>query len=67
MLAAARAGVAFVAGEHFYPDPAGTHELRLCFTGVVPARIEEGVRRLGALIEQRTPSLEQNGGGQPIV
>jgi 2-aminoadipate transaminase len=67
MLAAARAGVAFVAGEHFYPDPAGTHELRLCFTGVVPARIDEGVRRLGALIEQRATSIEQNGSGQPIV
>jgi len=67
MLAAARAGVAFVAGEHFYPDPAGMHDLRLCFTGVVPARIEEGVRRLGPLIERRSGSLEQNDSGQPIV
>ena len=67
MLAAARAGVAFVAGEHFYPDPAGTYDLRLCFTGVPPARIEEGVKRLGALIEQHCVSIEQSGTGLPIV
>ena len=42
------AGVTFVPGEPFYGDGLGRHELRLCFSAVPPARIEEGVRRLAA-------------------
>jgi 2-aminoadipate transaminase len=40
------AGVTFVPGEPFYGDGLGRHELRLCFSAVTPAGIEEGVRRL---------------------
>jgi len=41
-------GVAFVAGEVFYPDEGGgASELRLCFTSVARERIVEGVERLG--------------------
>jgi DNA-binding transcriptional MocR family regulator len=39
-------GVAFVAGEAFYPDPAGLHELRLCFSSARPAELDEGIKRL---------------------
>lgn len=47
--AAAAADVAFVAGDRFYAAGAGANESRPCFSGVVPSRIEEGVRRLSAL------------------
>jgi DNA-binding transcriptional MocR family regulator len=40
------AGVAFVPGHAFYPDPAGESELRLCFSSVLPSAIEDAVRRL---------------------
>ena len=40
------AGVAFVAGHAFYPDPAGDSELRVCFSSVLPAAIDDAVRRL---------------------
>lgn len=39
-------GVTFVPGEAFYGDGMGRHELRLCFSGASPARIDEGARRL---------------------
>jgi 2-aminoadipate transaminase len=42
------AGVTFAVGEPFYGDGLGRHELRLCFSGVTPAGIDEGVRRLAA-------------------
>lgn len=43
-------GVAFVAGEAFYPDPAGVHEMRLCFSGAAPAELDEGIKRLAESI-----------------
>jgi DNA-binding transcriptional MocR family regulator len=42
------AGVAFIAGHAFYPDPAGESELRLCFSSVTPSTIDDAVRRLAA-------------------
>ena len=42
------AGVAFVAGPAFYPDPAGDSELRVCFSSVLPSAIDDAVRRLAA-------------------
>ena len=42
------AGVAFVPGHAFYPDPAGESELRLCFSSVMPSAIDDAVRRLAA-------------------
>jgi DNA-binding transcriptional MocR family regulator len=44
------AGVTFVPGPAFYPDPAGDAELRLCFTSVLPATAEESIRRLARCI-----------------
>jgi 2-aminoadipate transaminase len=41
-------GVAFIAGHAFYADPAGESELRLCFSSVTPATIDEAIRRLAA-------------------
>lgn len=43
-------GVAFVAGEAFYPDPAGVHEMRLCFSSAAPAELDEGIKRLAESI-----------------
>ena len=40
-------GVAFVPGDAFYPDPAGSSELRLCFSSVLPASIEDAIRKFG--------------------
>ncbi len=51
------AGVAFVAGHAFYPDPAGDSELRLCFSSVLPNTIDDAVRRLAeSLTRAVTPA-----------
>lgn len=42
------AGVAFVAGQAFYPDPAGESDLRICFSSVLPNEIDDAVKRLAA-------------------
>jgi 2-aminoadipate transaminase len=44
------AGVAFIAGDAFYPDPAGESELRLCFSSVMPATMDDAVRRLAGCL-----------------
>lgn len=44
------AGVTFVPGELFYGDGLGRHELRLCFSAVTTAAIDEGVRRLAVAL-----------------
>jgi DNA-binding transcriptional MocR family regulator len=46
------AGVAFVPGHAFYPDPAGDSELRLCFSSVMPNAIDDAVRRLASCLVQ---------------
>jgi DNA-binding transcriptional MocR family regulator len=46
------AGVAFVAGHAFYPDPAGESELRLCFSSVLPNAIDDAVWRLAESLNQ---------------
>jgi DNA-binding transcriptional MocR family regulator len=52
------AGVAFVPGHAFYPDPAGESELRLCFSSVLPAAIDDAVRRLaGCLTRVERPEV----------
>lgn len=48
--AAVAEGVAFVPGHAFYPDPAGSAELRLCFSRARPAEIERGVARLATAL-----------------
>ncbi len=44
-------GVAFTPGEAFFVDGAGERTLRLSFSAVPPARIDEGVRRLAETIK----------------
>jgi DNA-binding transcriptional MocR family regulator len=52
------AGVAFVPGHAFYPDPAGESELRLCFSSVMPSAIDDAVQRLaGCLTRSAAPAL----------
>jgi DNA-binding transcriptional MocR family regulator len=46
------AGVAFIAGHAFYPDPAGESELRLCFSSVSPTATDEAVKRLAACLQE---------------
>jgi len=43
--------VAFVPGTAFYPDGRGRNAMRLNFSNMPPARIEEGIRRLSQAIE----------------
>jgi GntR family transcriptional regulator/MocR family aminotransferase len=45
-------GVAFTPGSVFYVDDEGDRALRLSFSSVSAARVEEGVRRLGELIRE---------------
>jgi 2-aminoadipate transaminase len=42
--------VAFVPGEEFHIDGDGKNTMRLNFTNAPPARIEEGIKKLGRLI-----------------
>jgi len=52
------AGVAFIAGPAFYPDPAGESELRLCFSSVLPSTIDEAVRRLATSLQQAVKAAD---------
>ncbi|MET0212281.1 MAG: PLP-dependent aminotransferase family protein, partial [Vicinamibacterales bacterium] len=49
------AGVAFVPGYAFYPDPAGESELRLCFSSVLPGAIDDAVQRLAGCLARAVP------------
>jgi DNA-binding transcriptional MocR family regulator len=44
------AGVGVVPGPPFYPDGGGERQLRLSFSCVTEAEIEEGIGRLAALL-----------------
>jgi 2-aminoadipate transaminase len=45
--------VAFVPGTPFFVDGGGEHNMRLNFSNADEATIEEGIRRLGRIIEER--------------
>ena len=45
--------VAFVPGNAFYPDGSGKNTMRLNFSMARPEKIEEGIRRLGAVLKER--------------
>ena len=45
--------VAFVPGASFYPAGGGERTLRLNFSYCTPEKIEEGMRRLGAVIKRK--------------
>ncbi|MEO5895192.1 MAG: PLP-dependent aminotransferase family protein [Vicinamibacterales bacterium] len=53
-------GVAFVPGHAFYPDPAGESELRLCFSSVTPASIDEALRKLALALESTQTIAHRN-------
>ena len=42
--------VAYVPGRGFYADGSGGRQLRLCYSFPTPARIHEGIERLGILL-----------------
>ena len=46
-------GVAFVPGDGFFPDGRGRNCMRLAFCYAEPQAIEEGIRRLGEVLEDR--------------
>ena len=48
--------VAFVPGMAFHPDGSGANTLRLNFSNAAPAKIEEGIARLGRVVMRRLPS-----------
>ncbi len=45
--------VAFVPGYAFYPNGGGRNTMRLNFSCMAPARIEEGIQRLGRAIQRQ--------------
>jgi 2-aminoadipate transaminase len=45
-------GVTYVAGEAFFVNGQGQHQMRLCFSAPTPERIDEGVRRLALAIRE---------------
>ncbi len=55
---AVKKGVAFVSGRAFFPDPAdGMGAMRLNFTHPSDELIEEGLRRLGAVVKEEANAL----------
>jgi GntR family transcriptional regulator of abcA and norABC len=71
-MAAARAGVAVVAGEAFYPPegggPAeGRSRLRLSYAGHSPERLAEGVARLAPLVREALARERGNAIASPPV
>ncbi len=48
-------GVAFVPGDAFYADPAGSAELRLCFSSVKPSDIDGAVKKLAISLAKTAP------------
>ena len=46
-------GVTFVPGDAFFPDGRGRNCMRLAFCYAEPAAIEEGIRRLSEVVEDR--------------
>ncbi|MNI91937.1 2-aminoadipate transaminase [compost metagenome] len=45
--------VAFMPGEPFFPEPDNHHgHLRLNFSHIDPVRLEEGIKRLAAVVRQ---------------
>jgi 2-aminoadipate transaminase len=44
--------VAFVPGAPFHPDGSGQNTMRLNFSYMPPEKIEEGIKRLGRVLER---------------
>jgi DNA-binding transcriptional MocR family regulator len=50
--AAIAENVAFVPGSAFFADGSGRNTFRLNFSNASPARIKEGIRRLGTMLDR---------------
>jgi 2-aminoadipate transaminase len=50
--AAIAENVAFVPGVSFFADGSGHHTFRLNFSNATPAKIEQGIQRLGSVLER---------------
>lgn len=48
--------VAFVVGSAFFPDGSGRNTARFNFSAADPARIREGIRRLGTVLQRMVPA-----------
>jgi GntR family transcriptional regulator/MocR family aminotransferase len=59
LLQASEQGVVFSPGEYFYACSPQPTMMRLAFTMAAPARIEEAIKRLGAVIKTRLASLKK--------
>jgi len=57
---AAERGVVFSPAEHFYAGSPDQNLMRLCYTMTSESLIEEGIRRLGALIKERLTIRKKN-------
>lgn len=62
---AAEKGVIFSPADHFYANSPEKNLMRLCFTIANPAAIEEGIKRLGAVIKDRLVFLKKRRSRQP--
>jgi DNA-binding transcriptional MocR family regulator len=51
--------VAFVPGHAFYPDGSGKNTMRLNFSNASPEKIEEGIRRLGAVLKAQMAGVSR--------
>jgi len=49
--------VAYVIGTPFFVDGSGKNTLRLCFSEATREEIEEGIRRLGKVVEEELAGL----------
>jgi DNA-binding transcriptional MocR family regulator len=50
-------GIAFTPGEAFLTEPDGYRHMRLCFGGLSPDLIREGITILGRLLDPKAPRL----------
>jgi DNA-binding transcriptional MocR family regulator len=48
--------VAYVPGTAFYPDGSGTESMRIAYCYPPDDAIEEGLKRIGALLAERAPA-----------
>ena len=60
------AGVAILCGEPFYPEAAGRHEIRLCFSRSTPEQIAVGITRLAQVIVAGADALRV-GASHPLL
>ena len=65
--AAIERGVAFTPGAPFFMDGAGTGTLRLSFSSVAAARIDEGTRRLAEAIKAARGRLRGRSRPEPAA